>query len=181
MTAPRYRRLKSDRDDLRIATLAALALAIHVAEAALPSPLPGIKPGLANIITVAACWLYGWRVAVWITVLRVLAGGILMGTLLSPTFFLSLAGGLGALGGLALARTLPGASAVSYSLLAALAHMGAQFTAAWWLFIPHPGLWLLFPPFMTAAIVFGLVNGIMASAMIRELGRPPRRDGHEAA
>lgn len=97
-----------------------------------------------------------------------------------PTFFLSLAGGLGALGGLALARPLPGASAVSYSLLAALAHMGAQFTAAWWLFIPHPGLWLLFPPFMTAAIVFGLVNGIMACAMIRELDHPPRRDGHEA-
>lgn len=180
MAAPRYRPLQSDRDDLRIATLAALALAIHVAEAALPSPLPGVKPGLANIITVTACWLYGWRVAAWITVLRIVAGGILVGTLLSPTFFLSLAGGLGALGGLALARALPGTGPVGYSLLAALAHMVAQFTAAWWLFIPHPGLWLLLPPLMTAAIVFGVLNGIMAQAMIRELGSQPARDGHEA-
>ncbi|MGD9000355.1 MAG: Gx transporter family protein, partial [Granulosicoccaceae bacterium] len=36
-------------EDQRIARLAALAIVIHVAESALPSPLPGIKPGFANI------------------------------------------------------------------------------------------------------------------------------------
>ena len=37
-------------DDRRIARLAALAIGLTLAEAALPSPLPGVKPGLANIV-----------------------------------------------------------------------------------------------------------------------------------
>ena len=38
-------------DDHRIARYAAAAIALSVVEAAIPSPLPGVKPGLANIIT----------------------------------------------------------------------------------------------------------------------------------
>ena len=40
------------RQDHRIAWLTALAITIHIAESALPSPLPGIKPGLANVVTI---------------------------------------------------------------------------------------------------------------------------------
>ncbi|MGH8479676.1 MAG: Gx transporter family protein [Gammaproteobacteria bacterium] len=41
-------------EDARSAGLAARAIAIHVVEANLPSPLPGVKPGLANVVTLAA-------------------------------------------------------------------------------------------------------------------------------
>ena len=37
----------ASRDDRLIAGFAALAIAIHILEAALPSPLPGVKPALA--------------------------------------------------------------------------------------------------------------------------------------
>ena len=39
------------RDDHLIAGFAALAIAIHIIESAFPSPLPGVKPGLANVVT----------------------------------------------------------------------------------------------------------------------------------
>jgi heptaprenyl diphosphate synthase len=46
-------------DDHRIARYAAAAIALSVAEAALPSPLPGIKPGLANIIVLVVLARHG--------------------------------------------------------------------------------------------------------------------------
>jgi len=75
------RTLVATVEDHRIALLAALAITIHIAESALPTPLPGIKPGLANIITIATLCLYGLRTAAWVLMLRVLAGSLLLGTL----------------------------------------------------------------------------------------------------
>ena len=49
MTASGISLLVSD-DDRRVAAYAVAAITLTVAEAAIPSPLPGIKPGLANII-----------------------------------------------------------------------------------------------------------------------------------
>ena len=53
--------LPVDADDRRIARLAALAIGLTLAEAALPSPLPGVKPGLANIVVLLVLLQYGWR------------------------------------------------------------------------------------------------------------------------
>ena len=55
--------MESRREDYIVAGLAALAITIHVAESALPSPMPGVKPGLANVITLVALTMFGWRVA----------------------------------------------------------------------------------------------------------------------
>ncbi len=163
------RTLVATVEDHRIALLAALAITIHIAESALPTPLPGIKPGLANIITIATLCLYGLRTAAWVLMLRVLAGSLLLGTFLSPTFALSFSGAVAALLVLSVARLIPGLGfgAVGYSLLAALAHMAGQFTVAYWLFIPHPALLQLFPVLMTAAVLFGLVSGIIVATMLK--------------
>ena len=163
------RTLVATVEDHRIALLAALAITIHIAESALPTPLPGIKPGLANIITIATLCLYGLRTAAWVLMLRVLAGSLLLGTFLSPTFALSFSGAVAALLALSVARLIPGLGfgAVGYSLLAAMAHMAGQFTVAYWLFIPHPALLQLFPVLMTAAVLFGLVSGIIVATMLK--------------
>ena len=44
-------RLQTTREDRLIAGYAALAIVIHVLEAGFPSPVPGVKPGLANVVT----------------------------------------------------------------------------------------------------------------------------------
>lgn len=162
--------IPTTRDDHRIAWLTALAITIHVAESVLPSPLPGVKPGLANVVTVIVLLLYGWTTAAWVALLRVLVGSLLIGTFLSPAFALSLAGALASLAALRLASWLPGAfGPVGYSLLAALAHMAAQFWTAYGLFIPHDALLHLFPPLMSAALVFGLVSGVVAWLTLKHL------------
>lgn len=163
--------LQPTREDYRIACLAALAIAIHIFEAAIPSPFPGVKPGLANVITIATLLTFGWRSAAWVSMLRVLVGSLLIGTFLSPAFAMSLAGAIASLAVLALSWKLFGhwLGAVGYSILAALAHMSGQFILAWTLFIPHPGLFKLLPIFMTLALVFGLLSGIIAGAMIKRV------------
>lgn len=161
--------------DRLIAGFAGLAIAIHVLEAALPSPLPGVKPGLANVVTLVVLLRYGWVAAAWVSGLRVLAGSLLLGSLLSPTFFLSACGAAAALLALAAGKRLPGhgLSAIGFGVLAALAHMAAQIVAAYFLFIGHPAILNLVPPLMTAAFVFGLVSGIIASIVLGILDRQP--------
>jgi heptaprenyl diphosphate synthase len=177
--------IDSRRDDFIIAALAALAITIHVAESALPSPLPGVKPGLANVITLVALMMYGWKVAAWVAFLRVLVGSLFIGTFLSPAFMLSFSGALcsiailGVVGYWAknsranLTQKKQGFSlapgTVGLGILAAMAHMTGQFYAAYWLFIPHKALFNLLPVLMTAAVIFGMISGLIAASMIHYL------------
>lgn len=162
--------IQTTREDQRIAWLTALAITIHIAESALPAPIPGVKPGLANIITIICLIQYGWRTAAWVAMLRVLVGSILIGTFLSPTFILSLSGAMASVALLGLASRLPlGLGPVGYSLLAAMAHMAAQFFTAYALFIPHQGLFHLLPILMTVAVVFGIGSGLIAHHMVNRI------------
>jgi len=74
--------------DMQLARLAAIGLALSLLEAAIPSPLPGIKPGLANIVTLIALQQLSWRAAVWVSLLRIVAAGLMLGSLFTPGFWL---------------------------------------------------------------------------------------------
>ena len=167
--------IATNREDHIIAWLAALAVTIHIAEAALPTPLPGVKPGLANVVTLIALLQFGWRIAVWVSLLRILVGSLMIGTFLSPAFFMSLGGALCSLLALRLAlwwtQNVPvlKLSTIGYSIIAAMAHMYGQFWIAYWLFIHHPGLFHLLPALMTAALVFGIVSGVIAASVLQRL------------
>ncbi len=166
--------IPTTRQDHRIAWLTALAITIHIAESALPSPLPGIKPGLANVVTIVALIQFGWGTAAWVALLRVLIGSLLIGTFLSPTFLLSLSGAVASIAVLRIATWLPGRGfgPVGYSLLAALAHMATQFFTAYWVFIPHDGLFHLLPVLMTAAVIFGVTSGMVTQLALKRLSAP---------
>ncbi len=159
-------------DDYRIARLAAAAIALTVAEAAVPLPLPGIKPGLANIVTLIVLWRYGWRDAAWVSLLRVLAGSLLLGQFLAPGFFLSLSGSVASLLLLGLAMHLPRRwfGPVSHSVLAAFAHIGGQLLVARLWLVPHDGVFYLAPVFFAAALLFGLSNGLIAARLLEQRG-----------
>ena len=163
--------LQPDREDIRLAWLAALATSIHLLESTLPSPLPGIKPGFANIITIIVLLRFGWRAAIWVSLLRVTAGSLLLGTFLTPTFMLSLTGAIASLLMLGLASKFPGKgfSAIGLSIVAALSHISGQFLLAYVWFIPHPGLWDLLPLLLFLALILGIINGIISNKVISRL------------
>lgn len=151
--------------DHHIARMATLALGLTMLEAAIPSPLPGVKPGLANIVTLIVFARYGWRMAAWVSLLRVLAGSMLMGGFLTPGFFLSLSGALCSIAILAISQYLPARwfGPVTQSIFGAFAHIAGQLLLVYFWLIPHSGLAYLIPIFVTAALLFGTVNGLIAA------------------
>ena len=162
--------LEVTAEDRRVAWLATAAVGLALVDAAIPSPLPGVKPGLANIVTLVVLLRYGWDTAVWVSALRVLAGSLLLGTFLAPGFFLSFAGTTLSLLVLGVARYLPPRwfGPVSLSILAAFAHIGGQLLLARAWLIPHDGVFLLTPLFAAAALVFGTINGLIAAKLLAE-------------
>ncbi|MDT8383584.1 MAG: Gx transporter family protein [Gammaproteobacteria bacterium] len=171
--------IQTTRDDHLIAGFTALAITIHIAESALPSPLPGIKPGLANVVTLLVLCRYGWRMAAWVSLLRVLVGSILIGTFLSPAFFLSAAGALASVAMLgllvAVSRALPAwaPGPMGLGLAAALAHMSGQFWLAYVLFVPHSGLLMLYPLLMSMAAILGVLSGWLTRSVLARLNKAP--------
>ena len=159
--------LEATPEDHQIAKMAALAIGLSLAEAAIPSPLPGIKPGLANIMTLLVLQRYGLNAAIWVSLLRVVAGSLILGTFLSPSFALSFGGALASLAALSLARHLPGAwfGPVSLSILASFAHIGGQLAIVYLWLIPHAGVAYLVPVFGAAALLFGTVNGVAVARL----------------
>lgn len=162
--------IRVSEDDRRIARLAAAAVGLSLIDAAIPSPLPGVKPGLANIVTLFVLARHGWGTAVWVTGLRVFASSILLGQFLAPGFFLSLTGATISLAVLGLAYRLPlrWFGPVSWSLLAALAHIGGQLLLARLWLIPHDGVFLLVPVFGATALFFGTINGLIVARLLND-------------
>jgi heptaprenyl diphosphate synthase len=160
--------LHTTDEDHHVAQMAAVALGLTILEGAIPSPLPGVKPGLANIVTLIVLARYGWRTAVWVSLLRVFAGSLLFGNFLTPGFFLGLSGALFSLLALAVARHLPVRwfGPVSHSIYAAFAHIAGQMAVVYLWLIPNAGIAYLIPVFAAAALVFGAVNGLIAASFM---------------
>jgi heptaprenyl diphosphate synthase len=156
-------------EDKRVAALAAAAIGLTLAEAAIPLPIPGVKPGLANIVTLVVLYRYGWRMAAWVAGLRIVAGALFLGQFLTPAFVLSASGGIASLLTLAWAGRLPRRwfGPVSLSLLAAFAHISAQLAVVDVWLMPGGGLLALLPLFLSAAWITGLVNGLAAAHLMR--------------
>lgn len=72
--------------------LVSIALVIYIIEAQIPVLFPGIKLGLANIISLTALILLGWKEALLIMFLRTILGSIFGGSV--PSLIFSLAGGI---------------------------------------------------------------------------------------
>ncbi|HEX8947556.1 MAG TPA: Gx transporter family protein [Dissulfurispiraceae bacterium] len=160
------------RDKYRIALLSSYALALHGFETLIPSPIPWLRLGLSNIITLVTLYLYGLRPALMVTLIRVLLGSLLLGTFLGPAFFLSLVGGLaGTLSmGFALSA-FPGLfSLLGLSLLGALFHNLGQLFLAYALFVQRiEAVYLIAPVLIAAGTLTGTLNGIAAKYLVVEL------------
>jgi heptaprenyl diphosphate synthase len=162
--------IQTSEDDHRIAKLAAIAIVLHMVEAFIPSPLPGVKPGIANIVTLFVLYQYGFGTAAWVSILRVFASSLLLGQFLSPTFALSLSGALLSLAVLWLAIRLPKKwfSSISLSVFAAFAHIAGQLIIVRLWLIPNAGVGYLIPIFAAAALFFGLINGLITAKLLAQ-------------
>ena len=146
----------------RCAVLTALALALSVAEGLVPLtvlfPLPGLRLGLANLVTTYALCRLSGREALLILVCRCLLGSLLGGNLMALAF--SLTGGLLALGTMALLVRCSWLSLFGVSIAGAAAHNTGQVLAAMAVLGSSAPLVYL-PPLLLCSLVTGAASTLL--------------------
>lgn len=160
------------QDNLRIALLAAYAIAIHAFERLIPTPVPWLRFGLANIITVTALFLYGFRSAMMITLIRVIMASLFIGTFLGPAFVLSLGGGVVSTIVMGATHRIFGRvfSPMGISLFGSLFHNLTQLVLAYVLFIGKFEVVLLLTPIiLVTGTITGMLNGMVSVLLVSRL------------
>jgi heptaprenyl diphosphate synthase len=157
------------RDSCRVALLAAFALVLHGLESLLPSPVPWMRLGLANIITLIALCLYGFRTALMVTLIRVVVGSLFTGTFPGPGFILGTGGGAASVLSMAAAHfAMPRLfSPVGLSIIGAFFHNLVQLLLAFLLIIQRLEPILLIAPTVFLLGTFtGMINGLVSLHVI---------------
>ncbi len=152
------------------AVLIALALALSYMERFIPLqlliPLPGVKLGLANIVTLIALYLLGSKSAFSILIPRCILGAVFGGGITGLMF--SLTGGLLAMSVMALSRKAPLFSIYGVSVLGAAAHSVGQILAA--MVLMHSVYVGGYLPYLLGVSIFtGLATGTAGAGVLRVL------------
>ena len=149
--------------------LTAVALTIYVIEANIPAlaPVPGIKLGLSNIVTVFALYALGPKTALAVLVCRITLGGIAVGQPMAVLY--GVAGGLLAFLFAVLAyRRFPKRRIWILSSLSAVLHNIGQIALAA-LVMNTAGLFIYLPALVASGIVTGAFTGAAAQALLHRL------------
>ena len=151
-----------------MALLTAIALAIHVAEAQIPAPIPvpGVKLGLANIVTVYAVFTMGPGPALMILVARILLGSLFSGVM---SLFYSLAGGLLCFAVMLLLRRVLSKKQIWIaSIVGAVFHNIGQILVAI-VVTGTPAIVSYLPILLLSGIAAGLFTGVAAQYLVNRM------------
>jgi len=155
----------------RGALLTAIALTIFMVEAQIPSPIPipGVKLGLANIITVYAMYLLGPGDTLMILVSRIFLGAVFSGQMM--TLLYSLGGGLCCFCAMLVLRKIISRNYLWLtSAVAALFHNLGQLLVAAGVMKTWAVLAYL-PYLVLAGVCAGLFTGLCAQFLVRRLDK----------
>lgn len=155
-----------------IALLSAYAVGIHSIEALIPTPIPWLRVGLANIITLTTLLLYGLKAGMTVTLIRVFLGSFFAGTFLGPAFVLSLGGGVSSTLVMWFSKILFGRlfSPIGLSLIGALTHNIAQLFLAYCFFVRKiEAVIIISPVIIFIGIITGAFNGIATSLIMKRV------------
>lgn len=161
--------------------LIALALSLSLIERWFPLnllvPLPGIKLGLANIVTLFALFYLGFKQALTVVVLRCLLGAMFYGGVIA--FLLSLAGSLLALAVMTL--LIPGAgkwfTIIGISIGGAAAHNTGQVAMAA-LLLQNPSVFAYLTLLLAAGIITGILTGTAATMLFNKIDKTGGLQGY---
>lgn len=152
-----------------MAVLTAIALTIFMIESQIPAPvpIPGVKLGLANIITLTTMLILGRKEAGAVLTVRVLMGAVFAG---SPASLL-----YSAMGGLfayivmcILVGIIPEKRLWALSALSAVAHNAGQLLACV-LVVKTPGVFVYAPALIVSGVITGAFTGWGAMYLVRAL------------
>lgn len=148
----------------------AVAILLGYVEALIPvfTAVPGMKVGLPNLAIVTVLYLYSWREAALVSLVRIAVNGLLFGNLFSFAF--SLAGGTLSLLVMAVVKALGLFDCTGVSLLGGIAHNAGQIAVAAFL-VDSIRVAYYFIPLVVTGLVAGVLIGLLSGILIRRLAR----------
>ena len=153
-----------------LALLTAVALGIFMLEAQIPPlvPIPGVKLGLANIVTVFAVFLLGAKEGAAVLFCRIFLGAVFAGNF-STVFYSAAGGACAVLITILLRRVLTRRQIWVAGALGAVGHSIGQMAMAVTL-TQTPALLLYLPVMIAISIVTGLFTGLCAQILLNRGG-----------
>ena len=159
----------------KIALLVSMSCVLQISESMVPHPIPGLRLGLANMLTLVALVTLGFKYALQIAVYRTVLSSFIVGTFMSPTFILSFSGAVVSSAVMGLLYWLSGHSnryrfsLIGISILGALSHNMVQLSLAYLILVKHKGIFVFFPWLSIGAVVMGWITGAVAAGVCRRL------------
>lgn len=146
--------------------LTANALTIFVIESQLPplAPIPGIKLGLSNIVTLLTILLLGVKAGISVHFLRIFLGTIFTGQAVSLLY--SFAGGLCCLLVMLVASRFPQNLIWLMSVLSAIAHIAGQLLVAIWV-LGTISILFYSPILLFSSILTGFFTGMCVQILVK--------------
>ena len=160
----------------RLTTLSvsvALAMILSFLETLIPPlvAVPGVKIGLANIVTVFILYVFGWREAVSVSLIRVCLSALLFGSAVSLLY--SASGALLSIVGMILLKKLPISSELSVSVTGGVLHNAGQIICAS-IIMENSAIALYLPPLVISGTIAGVAVGAAAAILTKKLARVVR-------
>ncbi len=152
-----------------LSTLIALSLALSIIESFyFPSLIiPGIKLGLANIVILLVLYLFGFKEAMFVSLLRVFITSLLIGNIFQIGFCMSMFGAIFSLLVMFILKAIfKKISVVTVSIFGSLFHIIGQIVVAI-IFLENFYIIYYFPLIAIIAIVTGLCIGVVANKILK--------------
>ncbi len=159
----------------KIALLVSISCVLQIAESVIPHPIPGLRLGLANIMTLIALVTLGFKASLEVAILRTILSSFMIGTFMSPTFILSFSGALvstlamGFFYWLARIQRHYRLSIVGISIVGAFSNNMIQLYLAYLILVRRKGIFVFFPWLSIGALAMGWVTGIAAASICLKL------------
>lgn len=154
-----------------MALFTAIALIIFIVEAQIPTvvPVPGVKLGLANIVTVYSMFTLGPGPTFVILVCRIILGSVFSGNVVG--FFYSATGGLLCYLAMLIMRKLVSPEQIWVcSVIGAVIHNIGQIAVA--VFITRtPAIVAYLPILIFSGVITGVFTGLCAQFLVKRLPR----------
>lgn len=159
------------RREMYLTGLVLVALYLSLAENFIPKPFPWMKLGLSNIAVLIALEKFDSKFAMELVLLRIFIQGLMLGTLFTPGFIISLtAGALTTLFTIFLYRFRNYLSLISISSLSAFLHNLIQLIVVYFLMFRNVSIysksimgfvWI----FLFIGVIAGVITGFIAEKL----------------
>lgn len=151
-----------------MAVLIAGSIILSIFDSFIPSFVPGMKLGLANIIILIALYTLGIKEAIIINLLRVYLSALLKGTIFNVGFLMSLSGAIFSILIMIVFKLIfkNKISIITVSILGAIFHSGGQILVAILYFETFNMVFYL-PILSLISVATGVLMGVIAKQVIK--------------